>query len=712
MKKILILITFIGIGINSFSQQIVVAKDVIVSNSIIFKDSTITGMFSGIIPDTSFVNEKISDYATSDTGDMKRIVYDIDNDSIVDSSEVSLDFINSLAYTIDMEDTTRWGTSGLDSIYQVSSGTWTTDTITKDTVYNSITYQYTIADTMPNVPGTLRTGMSYWDEAEHTFTDILENGVKMQRGAEMPKPAINLTGSTIANGRIVYIVNAGGETPRIALADNRNTTSHKLIGMTTSSFPNGSTGYVTTSGKVHELNTSGFVEGNDVYLGITGLYTQTRPTTGHIIKIGTCYYAHASNGIIDVDIQYLSANGQWNIYNYNGTSGTFIDTNRVTTDSVTSNFARFGINEDTTRIDNNGISSNFSNGRSFRVGNDSITSTSSYRMNTFGYSTRGFSIHEYDFGEVWEDLYQTSLTSMSLQYGWPTKAFEINRDLDSVYFRFADAAGSQNQNKLILYSGGIKLWNHYTFHSSDDKYYFKVDTSGDVYTAGKYTYPNSTFENTGVNYHPSVLSSVLYDPDSGNYVFAQALSFASDTLDTINVKKINTDTISINGEYINKWSQLSDRYHALSYYVVSGDDTLGGSSPGNPIDIVTQYSWVNCRLSSNTWSNGDFSSGFTYINDTIQVDSNFAKLTFNAILSVSQGTGSYQFRWYNITDNSPVLPNVINYTVGATTPIEITIPGYYYNNNAGDKYTLQVRNLSNTQDLILFSGYLIIKPIN
>lgn len=546
---------------------------------------------------------------------------------------------------------------GIDSIYVAASGTWTTDSIKKDTVFNTITYQYQVADTTPIVPVVLRAGQSYWDTTNHTFTDILENNVHMQRGQEMPKHAINLTGSTIANGRIVYIVNAGGETPRIALADNRNTTAHKLIGMTTSSFTHGSTGYVTTSGKVHDLNTSGFVEGNDVYLGITGLYTQTRPTTGHIIKVGTCYYAHASNGIIDVDIQYISANGQWNVYNYNGTTGTLIDTNSVMTNSVT--LQNSGATN-TTVIDSSNTKIVI-DPVSERV--DVYNASSLLRKYNMYFDASRMPNTEYIFGG-----------GDTLIIGWVS----------------LDSPGILSKKDITVAGDTIFLWNKDGAQNSG----IKVKNSK--------LYFNNTFLPFGVTWVPADIYSysLYYDPDSLHFCWAQLKEFANDTLDRINANRGNFDTLNVTG------NMLIDNFNAT--YSVTGDDTLGGSSAGNAIDIVTQYQWINCRTSVNTWSTYT-DLNFTYDNDTIEYNGTSSTLYLTAQLSLGGATQGYEFRWYNVTDGA-ALPGKCKYTPAAyPTPLSFTATDV--NADTNDRYVLQVRGLTATNDLLLYDGFIKITTL-
>lgn len=151
--------------------------------------------------------------------------------------------------------------------------------------------------------GVLKKGETKWNDTDKCLETYLGDGVTVQNNNEVPIYVQNNTGSLIPAGKLVYFIAAGGEVPRIKLADNRYMrTAYETIGMTTSSIAHGSNGFVCTFGKVHELNTSG-MEGAHVYLSTNGDYTSTKPTTGHIIKVGFVPYGHVSNGIVFVKIE-------------------------------------------------------------------------------------------------------------------------------------------------------------------------------------------------------------------------------------------------------------------------------------------------------------------------------------------------------------------------------------------------------------------------
>jgi len=118
--------------------------------------------------------------------------------------------------------------------------------------------------------------------------------------------AKNSTGVTIGKTKVVYISGATGQKPNITLADATDEiTSSKTIGITRTSIANNADGYVITHGKIHDVDTSAFVDGDALWLSETaGEFTTTIPAEpAHAVFIGYVAYAHATNGKIILHIQ-------------------------------------------------------------------------------------------------------------------------------------------------------------------------------------------------------------------------------------------------------------------------------------------------------------------------------------------------------------------------------------------------------------------------
>ncbi len=118
--------------------------------------------------------------------------------------------------------------------------------------------------------------------------------------------AKNSTGVTIAKTKVVYISGATGQKPNITLADaSLEISSSKTIGITRTSIANNADGYVITHGTIHDINTSGFADGDALWLSETaGEITNTIPSEpAHSVFIGYVAYAHPTTGKIILHIQ-------------------------------------------------------------------------------------------------------------------------------------------------------------------------------------------------------------------------------------------------------------------------------------------------------------------------------------------------------------------------------------------------------------------------
>ena len=139
-------------------------------------------------------------------------------------------------------------------------------------------------------------GRIFYDNCEHAlsiYNDSLE--VTHNLGQEILVRVNNSTGVDIENGKCVHITGSNGANcPTIALSQaNTEATSH-FLGMTTSIIPNGGYGYVTSLGKVHNVDTSSFEDGDTLYLSAeeAGGVTNSKPALAVIIG----YVILASSG--------------------------------------------------------------------------------------------------------------------------------------------------------------------------------------------------------------------------------------------------------------------------------------------------------------------------------------------------------------------------------------------------------------------------------
>ena len=125
---------------------------------------------------------------------------------------------------------------------------------------------------------------------------------------------VNEAGGILA-GNAVYISGATGGFPRVSLSDNSTFSKGDVLAIATESKSNNQTIQVCTSGLVENIDTSAFLEGDILYLGLTGNVTKDHPTgidavqrLGHVVKV------NASTGSMIVELDMLTI-----INDHNGT---------------------------------------------------------------------------------------------------------------------------------------------------------------------------------------------------------------------------------------------------------------------------------------------------------------------------------------------------------------------------------------------------------
>ncbi len=128
-----------------------------------------------------------------------------------------------------------------------------------------------------------------------------DSSVALQIGQENWIRVTNNTGSSIANGKPVYINGTSGGMPTIALAKADAVTTVICAGLTTETIANGSVGYVTNLGLVRGLDTSTFTAGQTVYVSETtaGTLTSTAPVSpNYRFRVGIVVVSDVSTGTI------------------------------------------------------------------------------------------------------------------------------------------------------------------------------------------------------------------------------------------------------------------------------------------------------------------------------------------------------------------------------------------------------------------------------
>lgn len=160
-------------------------------------------------------------------------------------------------------------------------------------------------------------GKLKWNDSDGTLDLGLKGGnVVLQIGQEQLVRVVNKTATNItleeANYQAVRITGAQGQRLKVDLAQaTTDTLSAETIGLVTETIANNQEGFITTSGLVRNIDTTGslqsetWADGDILYLSPTtaGRITNIKPTApNHLIVIGYVVYSHAVNGSIYVKV--------------------------------------------------------------------------------------------------------------------------------------------------------------------------------------------------------------------------------------------------------------------------------------------------------------------------------------------------------------------------------------------------------------------------
>jgi hypothetical protein len=135
-------------------------------------------------------------------------------------------------------------------------------------------------------------GDVFWNTNDDTVSIKQTENVTQQVGQEFLIKVKNNTAGQVLNGTVVYITGSvdGRITIEPARGSNLDTDIVDVtVGLTTENIPAGSFGFVTTSGFVNDLNTSGFTLGDTLFLSPTvwGGVTNVEPDyPNYAIQVG------------------------------------------------------------------------------------------------------------------------------------------------------------------------------------------------------------------------------------------------------------------------------------------------------------------------------------------------------------------------------------------------------------------------------------------
>ena len=117
----------------------------------------------------------------------------------------------------------------------------------------------------------------------------------------------NATGATLTKGTVVYINGATGQNPTVTKAiATSDSTSAQTLGVMSADLANNSNGYVTIIGLITNINTSAYLDGQQLYLSYTtaGALTATKPyAPNHLVYVAIVEHAHPTQGKLFVKVQ-------------------------------------------------------------------------------------------------------------------------------------------------------------------------------------------------------------------------------------------------------------------------------------------------------------------------------------------------------------------------------------------------------------------------
>ena len=145
--------------------------------------------------------------------------------------------------------------------------------------------------------GTEVEGKLYYDSTYHTLSLNSLSGTNLQIGQENWTRII--ANEYIADGDVVYFDGSSGIYPTAKKAIATSVETSRIKGIATQNINSGETGFITTFGIVHDLNTTGYTGGDLIYLSasIAGKITNILPVAPNIQQtVGRAIVIHPTNG--------------------------------------------------------------------------------------------------------------------------------------------------------------------------------------------------------------------------------------------------------------------------------------------------------------------------------------------------------------------------------------------------------------------------------
>lgn len=363
-----------------------------------------------------------------------------------------------------------------------------------------------IADVVQLRGGTGTQGEMSWSTDEETVQLIMD-GTTLHIGQDTFVHARNNTASIITKGTAVYATGTLGASGRITVAPmiaDGTIAGRLFIGLAAEDIAIGTDGQVMTFGKIRQINTNAYTDGDVLWISptVAGQLTTTEPTAPNL-KIATAFVIHAANngtlmvraeqgtdlhsdqrvqvsGLANNDVlTWNNTNQRWqnaqptssNIYNNNGTVGS----GRVATLTDTLSFSNGRVEFNTTT---DGILLP-------RLTTSQMNAIASPVTNTILYNTDLNGLYRYD-GSAWVALSEgygiigvKNSGGQSTFYADLQTAINATADIDTVYIYSDIQVTSQisipNRTSLTIEMNGRRIWYNTT---SGDFNLFRFTTSG------------------------------------------------------------------------------------------------------------------------------------------------------------------------------------------------------------------------------------------
>ena len=154
---------------------------------------------------------------------------------------------------------------------------------------------------------TANTGAMFWDATEQTVSLGMNNGVTQQIGLE--NYIIVKAASAITDGQVVMYTGSSSGDNVLGAPANVSVAGFRpswVLGIATQNIALNGTGYITTFGHVHGLNTNAYNEGDLLFLSTTtpGAFTATEPTAPDWhVEVGTVVKKSGGAGVVQVAVR-------------------------------------------------------------------------------------------------------------------------------------------------------------------------------------------------------------------------------------------------------------------------------------------------------------------------------------------------------------------------------------------------------------------------